>query len=61
MRKEVHITPADDQEGWDIKISGNDKVVKHFSSKEKAVQHGRQLNIHIGGKLIIHDESEKSD
>lgn len=56
MEKEVHVVLAAPDRGWDVKTSSNGKVIKHFLSKDDAVLYARQLNIHIGGKLIIHTD-----
>lgn len=41
-RKVFHITPSSDS-GWNIRLEGSHKNVRHSKTKQQAIEYGRKL------------------
>ena len=40
--------------GWDIKIGGGERAIKHFDIKQTAVDYGRGISQRQGSEFFIH-------
>lgn len=52
-RKTHHVTPNPDG-GWDVKVGGGQKAIKHHDRKEDAVTQARTISQNQKSELIIH-------
>ena len=52
--KQVHIVPNSERGGWDVKSAGSGRAIKNHSTKNKAVDHGRQVSKNKKGELVVH-------
>lgn len=55
-RKEHHVVPNSDRGGWDVKLGGGDKSIKHFETKDPAIDYARGLSQNADSELIIHNK-----
>ncbi len=53
MRKELHVVP-NSEGGWDVKKPHADKALKHFKTKNEAIEQARNLAKKEGLELIPH-------
>ena len=40
--------------GWDIKIGGGEKSIKHFDTKQPAIDYGRSISQRQGTEFFVH-------
>lgn len=51
--KTHHVVPNPDR-GWDVKVGGGEKSIKHFDTKQPAVDFGRGVSQNQKSELFIH-------
>lgn len=42
--------------GWDVKVSGGERAIKHFETKQPAVDLARQISQNQGTELVVHNK-----
>lgn len=57
-RKTHHVVPDSDG-GWNVKKGGADRASKHFDTKQKAVDWGRQVSRNQETEFLIHGKDGK--
>ena len=40
--------------GWDVKVGGGERAIKHFETKQPAVDFGRGVSQNQGSEFFIH-------
>ena len=55
-RKEHHVVPNGDRGGWDVEKGGGERSIKHFDTKQAAVDFGRQISKNQQSEFIIHNK-----
>ncbi len=55
MAKSHHVVPAP-QGGWNVKVSGGQKAIKHTDTKQEAVSTARQISKNQKTELVIHNK-----
>lgn len=55
MAKSHHVVPNPDG-GWDVKVSGGERAIKHFETKQPAVDLARQISQNQESELVIHNK-----
>ncbi|PIX54859.1 MAG: hypothetical protein COZ50_05790 [Zetaproteobacteria bacterium CG_4_10_14_3_um_filter_54_28] len=58
MAKSHHVVPNPDG-GWDVKVSGGERAIKHFETKQPAVDSARRISQNQGSELVIHNKDSK--
>lgn len=43
--------------GWDVKVGGGEKAIKHFETKLPAVDLARQISRNQHSELVIHNQN----
>lgn len=56
MRKSHHVVP-NPTGGWDVKVSGGDKAIKHTDIKQEAVDAARTISQNQESELMIHNKN----
>lgn len=56
-KKNVHVVSA--QDGWGVKIEGNEKNSKNFDTQKEAINYGRERAKENSAELLIHGEDGK--
>ena len=56
MSKSHHVVP-NPIGGWDIKVSGGDKAIKHTDSKQPAIDAARVISQNQESELMIHNKN----
>lgn len=56
MAKSHHVVP-NPKGGWDIKVSGGEKAIKHFETKQPAVDTARDISRHQQTELVVHNKN----
>jgi hypothetical protein len=41
--------------GWDVKVGGGERAIKHFDNKQPAVNLARQISQNQDSELVIHN------
>ncbi|MDP1678910.1 MAG: DUF2188 domain-containing protein [Candidatus Nitrotoga sp.] len=55
MTKSHHVIP-NPKGGWDIKVGGGEKAIKHFETKQPAIDIAREISRNQGSELLIHNK-----
>lgn len=55
MTKSHHVVPNHNG-GWDVKVSGGDKAIKHTDTKQSAVDAAREISRNQKTELVIHNK-----
>lgn len=50
----THHVVHNPQGGWDVKVGGGQRSIKHFVTKEPAVDYGRAVSKNQNSELFIH-------
>ena len=58
MVKSHHVVPNPNG-GWDVKVSGGEKAIKHTDTKQSAVDIARQISQNQQSELVIHNKDGK--
>ena len=58
MAKSHHVVP-NSKGGWDVKVSGGEKAIKHFDTKQPAVTAAREISKNQKTELVIHNADGK--
>jgi hypothetical protein len=58
MAKSHHVVPNPNG-GWDIKVGGGDKAIKHTDTKKDAIDVARQISQNQKSELVIHNKDGK--
>jgi len=53
MRKTHHVV-HDPSGGWNVKVGGGERAIKHFDRKSDAVDFGREVSRHQHSEFVIH-------
>lgn len=53
MLKGYHVVPNPNG-GWDVKPSGGERAIKHFPTKQPAIDYGRQVSHVQEAELFVH-------
>lgn len=56
MAKSHHVVP-NPSGGWDVKVSGGERAIKHFETKQPAVDLARQISQNQGTELVVHNKN----
>lgn len=56
MAKSHHVVPNPNS-GWDVKVSGGERAIKHFETKQPAVDLARQISQNQGSELVVHNKN----
>jgi len=56
MAKTHHVVPNHNS-GWDVKVGGGERAIKHFETKQPAVDLARQISNNQGSELVIHNKN----
>lgn len=56
MNKSHHVVP-NPTGGWDIKVSGGDKAIKHMDNKQDAIDAARIISQNQESELMIHNKN----
>lgn len=54
MPKSHHVVP-NGSGGWDVKVSGGERAIKHTDTKQPAIDLARGISRNQGTELIIHN------
>lgn len=54
MSKKTHHVVHNPQGGWDIKVGGGERAIKHFETKQPAVDIARGISRNQGSELFVH-------
>lgn len=57
MSRKTHHVVANKEGGWDVKKGGGEKAIKHFTTKDAAVDFGRVISRNRGSELIVHKKN----
>jgi hypothetical protein len=52
-RKTHHVVPNPDG-GWDVKKGGGERAIKHFDTKQDAVDYGRDVSRNQDSEFVVH-------
>lgn len=55
MAKSHHVMP-NPKGGWDVKVGGGEKSIKHTDTKQEAVNVARKISQNQGSELVIHNK-----
>ena len=55
MAKSHHVVP-NPKGGWDVKVSGGEKAIKHTDTKQHAVDVAREISQNQKTELVIHNK-----
>jgi hypothetical protein len=55
MARAHHVVPNHLEGGWDVKAEGEFEAIRHFRSKDRAVEFARDLSRIEAAALVIHD------
>jgi hypothetical protein len=58
MVKSHHVVPNPNG-GWDVKVGGGEKAIKHTDTKQSAVDIARQISQNQKSELVIHNKDGK--
>jgi len=58
MVKSHHVVPNPNG-GWDVKVGGGEKAIKHTETKQPAVDIARQISQNQKSELVIHNKDGK--
>ena len=58
MVKSHHIVP-DPNGGWNVKPGGGERAIKHFPTKQNAIDFGREVSQNQHSELVIHGKDGK--
>lgn len=58
-KKSNHVVPSKSRNGWAVKKSGSTRSSKKFSTKEEAIQYGREISKKEESELYIHKKDGK--
>lgn len=58
MTKSHHVVP-NAKGGWDVKVGGGEKAIKHTDTKQEAVDAARQISQNQKSELVIHNKDGK--
>ena len=56
MPKQHHVVPSPNG-GWDVKKSGAERVSVHTTTKQEAVDQGREISRNQGSEFVIHGKN----
>lgn len=56
MSKSHHVVP-NATGGWDVKVSGGDKAIKHTDTKQPAIDAARVISQNQESELMIHNKN----
>lgn len=56
MTKSHHVVP-NPTGGWDVKVSGGDKAIKHTDNKQSAIDAARVISQNQETELMIHNKN----
>ena len=59
MANSIHVVPNKEKGGWDIKQSGKEKSLGHFSTKNEAESRAREISKNQKTELFIHNKDGK--
>ncbi len=54
MTKSHHVVPSK-AGGWDVKVSGGERAIKHTDTKQEAVDRAREVSRNQKTELVIHN------
>lgn len=54
-KKNVHVVPSDT--GWGVKVSGNERNSKNFTTQQQAINYGKEKAKDNNAELIIHGQN----
>lgn len=43
--------------GWDVKVGGGERAIKHFDIKQPAIDYGRTISQNQNSEFFIHGEN----
>lgn len=55
MAKSHHVVP-NKSGGWDVKVSGGERAIKHTNTKQEAVNTARVISRNQETELVIHNK-----
>lgn len=58
MAKSHHVVPSK-QGGWDVKVGGGQRAIKHTDTKQEAVDTARAISKNQKTELVIHNKDGK--
>lgn len=56
MTKSHHVVPAPSG-GWNVKVSGAERAIKHTDTKQEAVKVARDISRNQHTELVIHNKN----
>lgn len=56
MTKSHHVVPSKNG-GWDVKVSGGERAIKHTDTKQVAVDIAREISRNQKSELVIHNKN----
>jgi hypothetical protein len=56
MTKSHHVVPGKSG-GWDVKVSGGERAIKHTDTKQEAVDRAREISRNQQTELVIHNRN----
>ena len=54
MPKSHHVVPSSNG-GWNVKVSGGERAIKHTDTKQEAVTRAREISRNQHTELVIHN------
>jgi ribosome-associated translation inhibitor RaiA len=58
-KNQHHVVPNPQQGGWDVKVNNSDRSIKHFQTKQPAIDFARQKSKDQRTELVIHGKNGK--
>jgi hypothetical protein len=56
MTKSHHVVPSKNG-GWDVKVSGGERAIKHTETKQPAIDRAREISTNQKTELVIHNRN----
>jgi len=56
MAKSHHVVPASGG-GWNVKVGGGERAIKHTETKREAVDLARQISRNQQSELVVHNKN----
>jgi len=59
MPRKTHHVVSNPNSGWNLKKGGGKKSIKHFETKQEAINYGREVSRNQNSELVIHGQDGK--
>lgn len=58
-RREHHVVPSSNRDGWDVRRSGAERASGHYRTKREAIEAGRRMSRNAHTEFIVHNMDGK--